>query len=195
MRKPRFVGFVVAVGDGIDGVRFGDFVELRARGGDAGLYLNVPVRELCGAYEGTLTYCDPDGPGAVESELGEKLMIGAPEMILYRHSDGFPGRVEPLFDRVLIKNEPRHERTRGGIELYAHYYRNPNPLGRVLHTGGEVREVKPDHYVMCRMNRGVILAIHGEEHTLLHEDDVIINYGPEHPGDVCYTKEAFSQYI
>lgn len=199
--KPRHIGYVVGIGRGVSGIDFGDLVELRVYGSDAGIFLNVPRRDLCGMYRGSLTYLNPDGPGEVKSEPDDKLMAGRPEMILWRRNtlkglhNGAKSIIEPMFDRVLVMNEPRHEETQGGIALYAHHFRNPNPLARVLRIGGEVEGCRPGDYVLLKMNKGALIARNNVEMTIIHEDDIVVNFGPEHPGVVNYTSEGFAQTL
>lgn len=198
--KPRQLGFVVAVGEKVEGLSFGDYVELRASAGDRGIFFNVPVRDLCGSYEGAITYTDMVGLRRVESEFSDKLYIGHPDAILYRiNTLEDMGKKEPeitpLFDRLLIRHAPRHDMSTGGLSLVADYYRNPNPLARVIKIGNQVTQCEEDDVVLCELNCGTILKINGIEHSLIHEDDIHMNFGPELLTGIHYVNEGFAQVL
>lgn len=199
MDRPRVLGYVVAVGEKVSGVQFGDFVEIRSStGGYRGQFLNVPLRDLCGDYDRyagkALTYLNTDGPGRVEAEADDRLMLGYPDMLLYR-INSLDGRHpdEPLFDHMLVRNEPRYEESRG-LKLCSDYYRNPNPLGQVIKIGSTVEEVALGDWVFVEMNEGTLIRIGGVEHTLIHESNIALKFS-EKPSAAFYTNEGFSQTL
>lgn len=94
--------------------------------------------------------------------------------------------MKPIVDRVLIKQDPKKEQTKGGIIL-AGSAQQESPRGRVVATGpgkyenGELvpMYVKEGDYVVFNVNYNQKVFHNGEEYVILNESDVLMIIDPE----------------
>lgn len=198
-------GHVVAIGEGVNGLEFGDLVYLREKGNPTSVYLQNPKRDLADWWgdDPKAYFGDPaGGDGLVDVDLAENLMIGDPEMLLYRVNSlaevcrGDHPKIEPLFNRVLVANLQRLSQTTTGVQLIAEWYRGPRPVGRVVSVGFDVKDFVPGEYVMVHPNRGTLIHYGKHELTLIEDKDIPISFGDDMPGPlVGWTQENFQGVI
>lgn len=207
--KPRELrGYVIGVGEGIDGVEFGDFVALRRWGDSQTQFLKNPLKDVVGWWGTNPIRYWGDHAGSsrlVEADMAEQLMIGSPSMLLYRintlagqHRGDLP-RIDPLFNRVLVRNMPKPDKSAGGVALISDWFRNHNPLAQVVAIGCNVARgtvanlFNLGHWVLCHPNRGTLIHYGNHELTLLDADDIALHFGATPPARVGWLKAAFTR--
>lgn len=193
-------GYVIGVGEGLKGVEFGDLVALRRWGDEASTFLRNPLKDIAGWWGNAPAKYWGDWTGSgrmVEVELAELLLIGTPDMILYRINTlksvirGDHPRIDPLFDRVLIKNAGRREKSDGGVQLLADWFRNPNPVGQIVGQSHENFDL--GEWVMVFPNRGTLVGYGKHELTLCKAEDVALRFGATPPNRALWPKAPFQQ--
>lgn len=84
-------------------------------------------------------------------------------------------------DRVIIKRDPAPTMTESGLSI-AHLDRKMN-TGIVLSRGKRCEEVETGQHVMFGRNSGTDIKINGEEFTVMHEQDLLMNLENVQPFD------------
>jgi chaperonin GroES len=90
-------------------------------------------------------------------------------------------KIEPLYDRILVKRIEEEEKTKGGIIIPDAAKEKPQEGmvvavgdGKVLDSGQKVAlRVKAGDKILFGKYSGTEIKIDGEEHLILREDDVL----------------------
>lgn len=91
-----------------------------------------------------------------------------------------PSRVRPLHDRVIVKRLEEEEKSKGGI-IIPDTAREKPQRGEVIAVGPGKRQdgkliapdVKPGDQVLFSKYAGTDIKLNGEEHLVVHEDDIL----------------------
>ncbi len=89
-------------------------------------------------------------------------------------------KFRPLHDRVIVKRIEEEEKTKGGIIIPDTAKEKPQE-GRVIAVGSGRREdgkvlpldVKAGDKILFGKYAGTEIKLHGEEHLILREDDIL----------------------
>jgi co-chaperonin GroES (HSP10) len=88
---------------------------------------------------------------------------------------GEPPAIEPVADRVLVRHEPRVDRTASGIVMPDWWWQDTNPLAEVVAVGPQVTGLMPGDWCVPENQRGTILhGSGGEVRRLVRERDVLM---------------------
>jgi chaperonin GroES len=90
-------------------------------------------------------------------------------------------KIEPLYDRILVKRIEEEEKTKGGIIIPDAAKEKPQEGmvvevgdGKILDNGQKAAlQVKAGDKILFGKYSGTEIKIDGEEHLILREDDVL----------------------
>jgi len=86
--------------------------------------------------------------------------------------------MKPILDRVIIKQQPKDEKTASGIIL-APSAQEEKPRGEVIGVGGEVKEVKVGDFVLFNVNYHQKFTNNGQEFVTIVEKDILAILSPD----------------
>ena len=191
----RLFGQVVAVGDGVNGIEWGDLFELTRW--VAEWWWKRPIPDVFGLYGDAwrILFRPPlrsHAGGGEEVVLGpgSHLAILRPHQLVARiarrdwvfHRRGQPSRPEPVADRVMVRHRQRPERSTGGILLPGDGL--PDPVGEVLAAGPDACDLAPGHWCLVPRGRGTLLRRAGEVYTIVREREIPLRWDGEPEGRI-----------
>lgn len=195
----RWVGVVVGVGPEVDGIEWGDMLEL-SRWGE-GQWHTWPAREIAGIASRTRRISFDSGDGRVFTATGEQMWaLMAQDVVGYRIATwdrltggkGQPAGVYPIANKILVRHCDEPEISAGGVVL-ADYKRDYNPLADVVDVGSAVDDVSPGERVLLSgPNVGFHVKTRGGWMSVVGIEDVLtVVDGAEGAAEVV-EREAFA---
>lgn len=192
--RPNYRGWIVAIGEGVHGLNWGDEVALKPWGGT---WWPNPFRSFDGTYVNEGIYPNPHHGAGIAMPNEHLLLVCKPSMIIYRHPE------EPVFKRLFVKYDDREaglidEKTGillGGYDVSEVFERDgfskinriakPNALAQVLKAGFDVYhdDFRVGDWVLCAPNAGTMIYKTDGEYGMIESADVPINLGSEKPVD------------